>query len=143
MRDEIFFDTNILVYAFDKSNETKRRKCAKLVGEVMAGMIAGCVSNQVLTEFYSVMTTKTRAMVSKEEVATLIDTISESEKWKKISYDHKTVVRAAYTANKFGMSIWDALVVETMKENGLSKIFTEDEDFSKVPGMRTLNPLRK
>ncbi len=77
MKDEIFFDTNILVYAFDKSNETKRKRCAKLVGEVMVGMITGCVSNQVLAEFYSVMTTKTRIKVSKEEIATLIDTICE------------------------------------------------------------------
>lgn len=142
MRDDFFFDTNIIVYAMDKTDKSKSQKCAQLVGRVMVGEITGYVSNQVLAELYSVLTTKLRDKISREEAIGIVDFLAHSDKWKKINYSHETVSGALKIAVSNKISIWDALIAATMKENGLSKILTENKrDFSGIPGIRPRNPL--
>ena len=142
-RDDFFFDTNILVYALDKTDKAKNQKCAHLVGKAMVGEIVGYVSNQVLAELYSVLTTKLGSKISREEALGIVEFLSQSEKWKKIDYDHKTVSKALRLSAKRGISIWDALISSTMIENGVKSILTENVgDFRGILGIRARNPLR-
>lgn len=47
------------------------------------------------------------------------------------------------TAINQKVDFWDALIAETMKENGIVKIYTENEqDFMKIPGIKVVNPLK-
>lgn len=143
MRGKFFFDTNVLAYVFDKYAGGKRKICAELVGSVMAGQAVGYVSNQVLAELSSVLRTKMRHAIPDEEIETVVELIASSPKWKKINYTHKTIPRALEIARKLNISIWDALIVATMRENGISRILTENRrDFSGVPGIRATDPLR-
>ncbi len=43
-----------------------------------------------------------------------------------------------------GTPFWDALIAETMLENGVSTIYTENEkDFKKMRGINAINPFKQ
>lgn len=143
MKDEIFFDTTVLVYAHDESEPKKRQVCKRLVEEVFKGERCGVISNQVAAELFSVLTKKMRRPLSKDMAEKIVEDFIGSENWVKINYDERTVKNAMFTSRDHNTSFWDALIAETMKENGINKIYTEnDEDFKKIPGIKVINPLR-
>lgn len=143
MNDEIFFDTTILVYAHDEFELKKRQICKKLVEEVFKGEKRGVVSNQVVAELFSVLSTKMRKPIDTSVVERIVQDFILSENWIKINYDEKIVKAAMFTSRNFNTSFWDALIAETMKENGINKIYTEnEEDFKKIPGIKVINPLK-
>ena len=53
MRDRIFFDTNILVYAYTKTDKEKQAKALQIMQNSIGEIII--ISAQVVNEFYSVM----------------------------------------------------------------------------------------
>lgn len=144
MIDEILYDTTILVYAYDESETEKRNICKPLVENVFNGGYKGVVSNQVLAELFSVLTTKMKIPLSKEDAEKVVNTFIESYNWTKINYDAGTVKVAMTTSKVNKTTFWDALIAETMKENGLVKIYTENEgDFKKIPGIKVINPIKE
>ena len=58
MKDDPFYDTNILFYAYDLNEPVKRKICKKIVEDVFLGKKKGIISNQVLVELYNAMTRK-------------------------------------------------------------------------------------
>lgn len=141
MGDRIFFDTNIICYAFDLAEPAKRKVCERLLYKVFTGEISGVVSNQVLGEVFSASVTKMRMPADK--VAVVVKALILSEKWEKIDYTTRTVDRALDGYGSAGSHFWDLLIAETMKENGVARIITENEkDFGGIPGIRVTNPFR-
>lgn len=140
--EEFFFDTCVLVHAYD-ANETEKRASAKeLVEKVFRGKLKGAVSNQILGELFFVLTT--RKNVTKTDAENIFLGILESENWSKINYNTNTVKSAINTSKNIGVKLWDVVIAETAKENGITKIITENEkDFSKIPGIKVVNPFRK
>lgn len=139
MKDKIFFDTNIICYAFDLSETAKREVCEKLIKRVLNGEIVGVVSNQYLGEVFNAATKKLG--VSPEKVRILVQAIISSEKWEKVNYTHETINRAAEKFERLGIPFWDLVIAETLKENGLNEIFTENEkDFRGFRGIKINNP---
>ena len=61
-----FFDTNVLVYVFDKDAPEKQRQAETLLSGAMADG-ALVISTQVLQEFYVVTTRKLAVPLSSEE----------------------------------------------------------------------------
>jgi predicted nucleic acid-binding protein len=57
MKDRIFFDTNILVYGFDDSNEAKYEVASDFIMRARKKG-SGVISTQVLKEFYVTVTRK-------------------------------------------------------------------------------------
>lgn len=141
MKDKIFFDTNIICYAFDLNESFKRGICEKLIKKVLNGEIIGVVSNQVLGEIFNAATEKLG--VSPDKAKILVQTITTSEKWEKVNYTYETINRAAGRFEQLGIPFWDLVIAETLKENGLNEIITENErDFRRVPGIKINNPFR-
>lgn len=141
MKDRIFFDTNIICYAFDINEHTKREVCEKLIKRVLNGEITGIVSNQVLGEVFNATTTKLKMSLEKAKI--LVQAIIASEKWEKVNYTHKTINRAAEKFEQLGIPFWDSVIAETLRENSVEEIITENErDFKRVPGIRINNPFR-
>lgn len=144
MKDELFFDTNIIVYAYDKSEIDKQKICSELVEKVFKGEIIGAISNQVLGELFIGLTQKIEKPISIDDAEILIKGIIQSENWVKINYDVETIKTALITIKQKKVPFWDAVIAETMKENGIFKIYTENEkDFRKVHEIKTVNPLKK
>ena len=143
MSDKIFYDTNILVYAYDETEKEKRQIAEKLVEMVFSGEKRGALSNQILSELFSVLTTKIGKPLDKEVAAKIIRKYVLSDNWEKLDYTNSTVLKAALTASYYNNHFWDTLVAETMKENEITRILTENEkDFRNIPGIKSINPFK-
>src|SRR5208283_3200287 len=142
MKDRIFFDTNILLYAYEDTEQEKRAICLKLVQEVFNGKREGVISNQILGEFSNILINKAGASVDDTEHA--VGELLESENWIKFSYGSDTVKKALRACKTYSIPFWDSVIAETMKENGIYTIITENEkDFSKTPEINVINPFKQ
>src|SRR3972149_6867504 len=104
MKDEFLVDTNILEYAFDKSDPSKRNKSRELVESVFRGEEMAAVSNQILGEFYNVVTKKIKNPISENEAFLIITAILDSDNWIKIDYTSKSVKNAVKISAEFGIN---------------------------------------
>lgn len=140
MKDEVFYDTNILIYAYDLAEPEKREVCKTLVSNVFTGKVKGVISNQVLVELHNALTRKLG--VGANEARVIVESLISSPNWLKVTFSHNTVKSALETAKAFNSPFLDTLIAETMKENNLNRIITENEgDFRKISGLRVLNPM--
>ena len=141
MKDRIFLDTNIICYAWNKAEPAKRKICEKILEKGFSGEINYTVSNQVLGEAFNASVTRIKMPV--EKAAIIIGSIVGAEKIEKVNYDYNTVNRAAKNFKESGVPFWDALIVETMQENGITTIMTENErDFRGIRGIKIINPFK-
>lgn len=142
MNDEIFFDTNIICYAFDLREPAKRRVCERLIKQVLDGEIIGTVSNQVLGEVFNAAVNKLN--LSPNQARIIVQGIIHSDKWHKTNYTQNTINSAAEKFERLGMRFWDLVISETMKENGVTEIITENEkDFLRISGIKITNPFKR
>lgn len=142
MNDKILFDTNIIVYAYDASEPGKQKICAGLLEKVYENEINGTVSNQILGEVFKGLTKNIEKPISIDDAKLVIENIIDSDSWVKINYNHETVKKAILTVKINKVPFWDSVITETMKENNIGKIYTENEnDFKKIPGIKVINPL--
>lgn len=144
MNDKFCFDTTTLAYAYDESYPKERGICKNLVDKVFNGELAGVVTNQILGELFNVLTSKIEKPVDAERAEIIVKSLIESAQWEKINYTYETVEKAINTLKTSKSHFWDTVIAETMKENGIVKIYTENEkDFKKIPGIVVINPLKK
>ena len=141
----IFVDTNILAYAYDRSEKRKHGICQKLVRDAFEGESTTnlCLSNQILGELFVVLTGKVARPLTKEHASTIVRGYIDSPKWKKVNYDHSTVRRVLDDkATIRNTPFWDLLIAETMKDAGVDTLYTENtKDFQRVPWVKAINPV--
>ena len=141
--EEMFFDTNILAYAFDESDARRKEKCESLVRSGFQGDTISHVSNQVLSELFVVLTRHAKRPLSKEMAGVIVNGFVDSSKWIKMNFTHQTVKRALLDLDTINTSFWDLLIAETMRDAKVRTIYTENErDFAKIPWIRVVNPLK-
>ena len=138
-----FVDTSIIVYAYDLSEKEKREKCKVLLEAGFRGEMELAVSNQILAESFVVLTKKIEKPTTIEKARTIVEGIIESDNWVKTDYNSDTVRRAILIAAKIkNTHFWDAIIAETMMENQVYEIYTENiKDFGRFPGIRAINPM--
>ena len=132
-----FVDTNVLVYAFEKSDSPKKRAAQRLVSQLMDEDRLR-VSTQVLQELYVILTRKAaRPCTGAEALAVLEDLAA----WPLIVVDYAAIRSAAGLAEQACVSFWDALVLIAAARSGASVLYTEDlNDGQKILGVRVTNP---
>ncbi|MFH1072911.1 MAG: hypothetical protein V1743_05790 [Nanoarchaeota archaeon] len=135
----IAIDTNILIYAFDTAYPRKRAVCKKLLEEVFAGRKKAVLTNQILAEFSAAVTRKIEKPLAKKDCQAIIGAFLSSENWKILNYTGDTVLGALSSEKPF----WDSLIAQTLKENGIRELISENEkDFSGT-GLIVRNPFTK
>ncbi len=132
----IAIDTNILVYAFDIAYPEKRAVCQKIISDIFEGKMQGVVTNQILAEFAAATMRKIEKPLSSSEVQAVIGTIITSANWKVFNYTGKTVMNALFSKQPF----WDALIAETLHENQVSSLITENTKDFATHKVKTENP---
>ncbi len=143
MKDRYFFDTNIIAYAFDRSDRAKWEVCRGLVREGFQGGSGCSVSSQVLAELFVVLTAKVGKPVPPRKASTIVRSFVDSPSWTKLNYDHRTVSRAVADSGSTPAHFWDLLIAETMRDAGVKRIYTENvKDFEGIPWVEPVNPLR-
>lgn len=132
-----FVDANVLVYAFDASAGRKKAAAEQLLAKLwQAGR--GCLSVQVLQEFFVTVTGKVAEPISVDEVA---DRIREFSAWKVFAPGADDVLRAIALHKQAKVSFWDAMVVHAAAELGCDVLWTEDlNDGQMIRGVRIRDP---
>lgn len=137
MSDKAFFDTNVLVYAFDK-NETQKNPIAKQLISTYGSKGNLVISTQVLQEFYVTVTRVGRSLLTKEAAEDIVKDLAE---FPLIQID-KTIIAHAlkrHQSNEF--SFWDSLIVEAALQSGCSQLLSEDmQDGREIGSLTIRNP---
>jgi len=132
-----FFDTNVLIYADDKSAPAKQRRSLDLVAEHRrAG--TGVVSMQVLQEYFVTVTRKlgVDARIARRKVELLAE-------FDVAAPDIADILAAIDLHRLHGFSFWDALILRAAKQAGCGVLFTEDmQEAREIDGIRIVNPFR-
>jgi predicted nucleic acid-binding protein len=132
-----FVDANVLVYAFDASAGAKRAAAGRLLERLWeAG--TGCLSVQVLQEFFVTVTRKVAQPLTIDEAA---ERIREFAAWNVFAPGADDVLAAISLQKQARLSFWDAMVVEAAAESGCQVLWTEDlSDGQLLRGVRIRNP---
>jgi predicted nucleic acid-binding protein len=140
MRDKIFVDTNILVYAHDLSDGDRHAKASAII-EGLWEEETGVISTQVLQEFY---VTVTRKIKSPLKPAAAREIILNYLSWSLQINDLETTIRASEIEEKNNLSFWDALIIAAALRLQAKKIITEDLNHGQIiEGILVENPFLK
>ena len=130
-----FLDTNILVYAIDRSEPAKRTIARELLARRAEELV---VSAQVLSELYAVITRKFRESITPEQAATFVDHISNLPV---VAIDAELVREAIALSRDVQLSYWDGLILAAARVAGCDVVLTEDLSHgSTIAGVRIENP---
>jgi predicted nucleic acid-binding protein len=133
-----FVDTNVLLYTI--SHDPVEREKAALANELLASREVG-LSVQVLQEFYVQATRASRAdRLTDEQAAALVDS------FRRFPVQETTIgvaLSAIATRQRFGISYWDAAILEAARVLGCEIVLSEDlSDGQDYAGVRVENPFR-
>lgn len=132
-----FVDANILVYALDTSAGDKHTPAAELLARLWETG-GGCLSVQVLQEFFVVITRKVPKPLSADEAA---DRIRDFEAWDVFAPTVEDVLSAIALHTKANLSFWDAMIVEAAAESGCDVLWSEDLSHGqRLRGVHIQNP---
>jgi predicted nucleic acid-binding protein len=133
----VFVDTNVLVYAHDRS-ETQRQPLAQALLAELWRNRTGALSTQVLQEFYVVATRKYDPPMSRREARQLVDAYSH---WQLIQIDIALILAASQLEERHTLTFWDALIVEAARRAGANRLLTEDlQSGRRLAGVLIHNP---
>jgi predicted nucleic acid-binding protein len=131
-----FVDTNVLLYAI--SRDPRERDKAERANEILAGRDVA-LSVQVLQEFYVQATRDSRTdRLSHEHAAKLVEAFLRFP----VQETTTAVLLAALaTRQRFGISYWDAAILEAGRALGCDRVLSEDlSDGEDYAGVRVENP---
>ena len=137
MSDRCFVDTNILVYAHDRSAGSKHQR-ARLLIEDLWKSGQGVLSTQVLQELCINVRRKASRPLSVEEARRLIqDYLS----WEIVVNNPSAVLQALDIEGRYKISFWDALIVQAAESSGVAILYSEDLASGQSYGsVRVVNP---
>ena len=131
-----FVDTNVLLYAISHDPEElgKRTRANELLAAADVGL-----SVQVLQEFYVQATRASRAdRLTHEQAAGLVESF---RRFPVEDMGIGVMLAAMSTCERFGISYWDAAILEAARAMGCEVVLSEDlSDGQDYSGVRVENP---
>ena len=134
MKDKIFLDTNIVLYALDKDGVKQQIAINLLKSNPI-------ISTQVLNEFSNICIKKLRITI--EQVEKLVDVLSSDLNVK--VFDVNTIIQALSLKSKYNFQYYDSLIVATALENECNILYSEDmqDGFVVEQRLTIINPFKK
>lgn len=126
-------DTNVLVYSIDKEAGTRHEQSRALVDR-------DCILTvQALAEFFHAVTRKDKMP--------LADAAAMVHDWMLLfpvaAADGRTLDQAIRLKREHGFAFWDALLVQTARSAGVTRLLTEDmQDGRTIGTLRLENPFK-
>ena len=117
-----FLDTNVLVYAHDVTAGDKHSRARALVEELWETR-QGCLSVQVLQEFFVTTTRKIPRPLEAPAAAQIIDDLAH---WHVHAPAAVDVLAAIDIHQRTGASFWDAMILRSAKELDCQILHSED-----------------
>jgi predicted nucleic acid-binding protein len=119
-----FVDTNVLIYAHDRSAEGKHLRARELVRGLWESG-EGCLSIQVLQEFYVNVTQKVAKPLTPEAAAQIIADLSAWQVYRPGVEDVQDAIRLQ---DRYQVSFWDTMIIASALQLGCQTIWSEDLD---------------
>lgn len=135
MTAKFFVDTNVLIYAASNAavDQPRRELALDLLDRSDLALSA-----QVLAEFYSVATSKTKLNMPHDEVLVLLESLAEMPI---CPITRDLVLEAAKLSRKCNISYWDAAILTAARLMGCAVVYSEDlNDSQDYDGVRVVNP---
>jgi predicted nucleic acid-binding protein len=138
MADKYFVDTNILIYAHDRSTGIKHDRARQLVeGLWTSGQ--GVLSTQVLQELGVNLRQKLARPLAVDEVRRLI---RDYMSWEIVVNTPDAAIEALEIEVRYKTSFWDALILQAAEQSGAAILYSEDLAARQSYGtVRVVNPL--
>lgn len=138
MTGSVFIDTNVLVYAEDHGAPEKRAIALKLLADHIAADDI-VLSAQILSEFY----VSVRRLKRPLDATQALNALEQLAAFPVVPLTAELVVAAAAASERYHISYWDALVLETARAAGCTVVFSEDlNDGQDYGGVRIENPFK-
>ena len=132
-----FVDANVLIYALD-SSAARKQEAARALLERLWESNSGCLSVQVLQEFFVTITKKVPKPLTADDAAARI---RELAAWRVFTPSADDVLDAIALHAKAKIGFWDAMIVVAAAESGCDVLWTEDlNDGQVLRGVRIRNP---
>jgi predicted nucleic acid-binding protein len=130
-----FFDTNVLVYADNRSSPKKRTRAIRLLADHLRRG-AAVVSLQVLQEYYVAATRKLG--VAPELAQRKVEILARA---RVVRFEAADVIAAIELHRLTGISFWDAPIVHAARSAGAQVLYSEDlQNGASLGGVRVVNP---
>jgi len=137
MIDNVFVDTNILVYARDRGAGEKQTKAERLILEIWKNR-NGRISVQVLNEYFVTVTQKLKPGMAHKEAWADIVALSA---WGPVAIDWKLMEQGRDIQNTHKTSWWDSLIVAAAQSSNCKVLYSEDMTHGAVIGeTKIINP---
>lgn len=138
--DKVFLDTNIIVYAYDKSAGKKHKVASDIIVELWnSGQ--GIISTQVLQEFFVIVAGKLPKPL-KTNVAREI--INDFLRWEVVVNDGMSILSAVDIQLEYKYSFWDSMIIDAAIKSGANILYSEDlSDGQVIKGVTIKNPFRE
>jgi len=138
MAEKYFVDTNILIYAHDRSAGLKHERARQLIERLWTSG-QGVLSTQVLQELCVNLRRKVANPVPVDEIRGLIrDYLS----WEIVVNTPEAVIQALEIEVRYKTSFWDALILQAAEQSGAAVLYSEDLAAKQTYGtVRVVNPL--
>lgn len=132
-----FVDTNILVYALDRSESRRRRLAAQLIEQLAAGNRLR-LSTQVLQEFFVTVTQKIKRPIPAVKALEVMDDLAV---WPVFLIDYEAIREAGSICRKLKLSYRDTLILVAARRSNAEIVYTEDLNHGQtIHGVQVLNP---
>ena len=138
MSARVLVDTNVLVYAYDRSEPEKQRQALKVL-DPLAVSGAGAISTQVLSEFFVAVTRKIAAPLLVPDAYDRVKNYLQS--WTVLDLTGMIVLEAARGVRDHQFNYWDAQTWATARLIQIRVDFSEAFNVGQViEGVRFVNP---
>jgi predicted nucleic acid-binding protein len=122
MNDKYFLDTNILVYAHDRSAGAKHIRAQQLVADIWRHG-GGVISTQVMQELCINLRRKAKQPLAAEEVRFLLE---DYLSWEVVVNSPQSVLRALDIEARYKINFWDALIIQAAESSAVKVVYSED-----------------
>ena len=138
MSDKAFVDTNILLYAHDRSTGAKHERARTLL-ENLWNSGGGVLSTQVLQELCINLRRKSAYPLSIEQTRQLLQ---DYLTWDIVTNTAESVLEALAIEQRYNISFWDALIIQAAGSAGASVVYSEYlADGQTYGSLRVVSPL--
>ena len=125
MKDRVFLDTNILIYAYSNDEKQKQRIALELINKYSQNII---ISTQVINELTNVLFKK-----FKIDAPIIEESILELDNIFKIKqFSLTTQIKAIHIKEKYKLQYYDSLIVSSALENNCTILYSEDMQNSQI-----------
>lgn len=134
MKDKVFIDSNIFLYAFCDKDKEKQIKASKII------LDGGAISVQVINEVSANMLKKLN--FSNDGIKEFI--ISCLNRYKIINVEPSTLLKAVEIRKQYNISYYDSSIIAAAIEANARILYSEDmQDSLAISELTIVNPFKK